>query len=154
LSADIIVTATGLKLEIIGSYQLSVDNKLFNVADSYCYKGMMLSGLPNFAFSMGYTNASWTLKSDLVGQYVCRLINHMEKNHYHYCQPVLPIDGLEAEPFIDFTSGYIARALDKMPKQGRDKPWKLNQNYILDRMSLSYASVVDDCIAFSSITPN
>jgi cation diffusion facilitator CzcD-associated flavoprotein CzcO len=153
LSADIIVTATGLKLEIIGSYHLSLDDKPFNVADSYCYKGMMLSGLPNFAFSMGYTNASWTLKSDLVGQYVCRLINHMGKHHYHYCQPLLPINGIEAEPFIDFTSGYIARALDKMPKQGRDKPWKLNQNYILDRMSLSYASVVDDCIAFSSITP-
>lgn len=153
LAADIIVTATGLTLEILGSYQLSVDNRPFNAADSYCYKGMMLSGLPNFAFSMGYTNASWTLKSDLVGQYVCRLINHMHKNQYHYCQPVLPINGIEAQPFIDFTSGYIARALDKMPKQGRDKPWRLNQNYILDRVSLNYASVVDESIVFSSITP-
>jgi cation diffusion facilitator CzcD-associated flavoprotein CzcO len=153
LTADIIVTATGLNLEILGSYQISVDNKLFNAADSYCYKGMMLSGLPNFAFSMGYTNASWTLKSDLVGQYVCRLINHMHKHQQHFCQPVLPINGIEAEPFINFTSGYITRALDKMPKQGRDKPWKLNQNYILDRMSLSYTSVVDDNIVFSTITP-
>lgn len=153
LAADIIVTATGLNLEILGSYELSVDNKPFNVADSYCYKGMMLSGLPNFAFSMGYTNASWTLKSDLVGQYVCRLIRHMDKHQYHYCQPVLPMNGIEAHPFIDFTSGYITRALDKMPKQGQDKPWRLNQNYILDRMSLSYESVVDDNIVFSSITP-
>jgi monooxygenase len=153
LAADLIVTATGLNLDILGSYQLSVDNKPFNVADSFCYKGMMLSGLPNFAFSMGYTNASWTLKSDLVGQYVCRLINHMQKHQYHYCQPVLPINGIQVKPFIDFTSGYIARALDKMPKQGSNKPWKLNQNYILDRMSLSYASVVDDSMIFSSIPP-
>jgi monooxygenase len=153
LAADIIVTATGLNLEILGSYELSVDNNPFNAADSYCYKGMMLSGLPNFAFSMGYTNASWTLKSDLVGQYVCRLINHMDKHQHHYCQPVLPINDIEAEPFINFTSGYITRALDKMPKQGRDKPWRLNQNYILDRMSLSYESVVDDNIVFASIAP-
>ena len=153
LAADIIVTATGLNLELLGSYQLSVDNKPFNVADSYCYKGMMLSALPNFAFSMGYTNASWTLKSDLVGQYVCRLINHMDKHQYHYCQPVLPINGIEAAPFINFTSGYITRALDQMPKQGHAKPWKLNQNYILDRVSLNYASVVDESIIFSSLTP-
>jgi cation diffusion facilitator CzcD-associated flavoprotein CzcO len=153
LAADIIITATGLNLAILGSYEISVDNKPFNAADSYCYKGMMLSGLPNFAFSMGYTNASWTLKSDLVGQYVCRLINHMHKHQHHYCQPVLPINGMESEPFINFTSGYITRSLDQMPKQGRDKPWKLNQNYILDRMSLSYTSVVDDSIVFSTITP-
>jgi hypothetical protein len=112
----------------------------------------MLSGLPNFAFSMGYTNASWTLKSDLVGQYVCRLINHMDKHQYHYYQPVLPTDGIEVEPFINFTSGYIARALHKMPKQGRNKPWRLNQNYILDRMSLNYTSVEDVCIVFTSLT--
>jgi len=153
LSADIIVTATGLNLEILGSFELSVDNKPFNAADSYCYKGMMLSGLPNFAFSMGYTNASWTLKSDLVGQYVCRLLNHMDKHQHHYCQPVLPINGIEAEPFMNFTSGYITRALHKMPKQSRDKPWRLNQNYILDRMSLNYESVIDDSIVFSSIIP-
>jgi monooxygenase len=153
LAADIIVTATGLNLEILGSYRLSVDHKPFNVADSYCYKGMMLSGLPNFAFSMGYTNASWTLKSDLVGQYVCRLINHMDKHQHHYCHPVLPVNGIEAVPFIEFTSGYITRALDKMPKQGSKKPWRLNQNYILDRFSLSYSSVVDNSIVFSSISP-
>ncbi|MFT6898461.1 MAG: monooxygenase [Paraglaciecola sp.] len=154
LTADIIVTATGLKLEVLGSYELSVNNKPFNVANSYCYKGMMLSGLPNFAFSIGYTNASWTLKSDLVGQYVCRLLNHMDKHQHHYCQPVLPSAGIETEPLMDFTSGYVLRALEKMPKQGRAKPWKLNQNYILDRLSLSYASVLDDSIVFSSITPN
>lgn len=152
LVADIIVTATGLQLEVMGSYQLSVDNKPFHTGDSYCYKGMMLSGLPNFAFSMGYTNASWTLKSDLVGQYVCRLINHMDKHQYQCCLPVLPNEDIEAKPLINFTSGYIVRALSKMPKQGRDKPWKVNQNYILDWLSLHYSSVVDEYIVFSSIT--
>jgi monooxygenase len=154
LSSDIIITATGLNLDILGSYRLSVDDKPFNPADSYCYKGMMLSGLPNFAFSMGYTNASWTLKSDLVGQYVCRLINHMDKHQYHYCQLVLPSGGIEAEPFINFTSSYITRALHKMPKQGPDEPWKLNQNYILDRMSLNHRSLEDESIVFASITAN
>lgn len=153
LNADIIVTATGLTLDILGSYQLSIDHKPFNIANSYCYKGMMLSGLPNFAFSMGYTNASWTLKSDLVGQYVCRLLNHMDKHQHQYCQPILPLEGIEEQPFIDFTSGYITRALDKLPKQGREKPWRLNQNYVLDRISLRYCSVEDDCLVFSSITP-
>jgi hypothetical protein len=77
----------------------------------------------------------------------------MDKHQHQYCQPVLPLNGIEAVPFIDFTSGYIIRALDKIPKQGREKPWRLNQNYILDRMSLSYSSVVDNSIIFSSINP-
>ena len=152
LPADIIVTATGLQLDVMGSYELSVDNKPFYPSDSYCYKSMMLSGLPNFAFSMGYTNASWTLKSDLVGQYVCRLINHMDQHQHQYCQPVLPNKDIKAQPLISFSSGYIVRSLDKMPKQGPDKPWKVNQNYILDLINLKYASVVDDNMVFSSIT--
>ncbi|MEP1446712.1 MAG: NAD(P)/FAD-dependent oxidoreductase [Paraglaciecola sp.] len=148
ITADIIVTATGLKLDILSSYQISIDRNRFNIAESFCYKGMMLSGLPNFAFSMGYTNASWTLKSDLVSQYVCRLLNHMDKHHHQYCVPVLPADGIKEAPIIDFTSGYIIRALHEMPKQGREKPWRLNQNYILDRLSLSYSSVVDNSMTF------
>jgi cation diffusion facilitator CzcD-associated flavoprotein CzcO len=153
LAADIIVTATGLKLDVPGSFQISVDNTVFNTAASYCYKGMMLSGLPNFAFSSGYTNASWTLKTDLVDKYVCRLINHMDKHHYDYFQPVLPVGDMETDPLIDFNSSYVLRSLDKMPQQGRAKPWKLNQNYILDRISLRYKSVVDDSLVFSSIAP-
>jgi monooxygenase len=154
LDADIIVTATGLKLDVFGSFQISIDNTVFNTAASYCYKGMMLSGLPNFAFSSGYTNASWTLKTDLVDKYVCRLINHMDKYHHDYCQPVLPVDDMETDPLIDFNSSYVLRSLDKMPRQGRIKPWKLNQNYILDRISLKYKSLVDDSLVFSSIAPN
>tara|TARA_R110002167_G_scaffold331490_1_gene538170 strand:+ start:8945 stop:10447 length:1503 start_codon:yes stop_codon:yes gene_type:complete len=151
LAADIIVTATGLSLEVLGSYVLSVDNKEFKAPNSYCYKGMMLSGLPNFAFVVGYTNASWTLKSDLVGKYMCRLISHMDKNQYDYCVPVLPEDEMPAEPLMDFSSSYVLRSLDKMPRQGKSKPWKLYQNYILDRISLGYKSVVDDSLFFSSI---
>jgi hypothetical protein len=113
---------------------------------------MMLSGLPNFVLSTGYTNASWTLKSDLVAQYVYRLIHHMDKHGYHYCQPILSNKDMEIEPITDFTLGYITRALDKMPKQGIAKPWRLDQNYILDRISLNYASVVDDSNVFSSLT--
>ena len=150
LSADIIVTATGLKAEMFSGMQLSVDNSVVNPADSFCYKGMMLSGLPNFAFSMGYTNASWTLKSDLVGEYVCRLINHMDKHGSDYCTPLVPAKGIAEEPMMDFTSGYVLRALDQMPKQGTAKPWKLHQNYILDRLSLGMGSVVDDCIDFGN----
>jgi len=152
LEADIIVTATGLTLQVLGSYELSVDNTTFTPAHSYCYKGMMLSSLPNFAFTMGYTNASWTLKSDLVGQYVCRLINHMDKHQYDYCQPVLPAQGIQAEPLIDFTSSYVLRSLSQMPQQGSSKPWKLNQNYVLDRISLGYSSVIDDSLMFASIS--
>jgi monooxygenase len=150
LSADIIITATGLNAEIFSGMELSVDSSVVNPADAFCYKGMMLSGLPNFAFSMGYTNASWTLKSDLVGEYVCRLINHMDKSGTRYCTPVVPAGGITEEPMMDFTSGYVLRALDQMPKQGSAKPWKLHQNYILDRLSLGRGSVVDDCIVFES----
>lgn len=150
LTADLIVTATGLNAEMFSGMQLSVDNREINPADSFCYKGMMLSGLPNFAFSMGYTNASWTLKSDLVGEYVCRLIKHMDRSGNDYCTPVVPAEGITEEPMMDFTSGYVLRALDQMPKQGADRPWKLHQNYILDRLSLGKGSVVDDCIVFAS----
>lgn len=148
LSADIIITATGLNAEMFSGLQLSVDNSVINPADTFCYKGMMLSGLPNFAFSIGYTNASWTLKSDLVGEYVCRLLNHMESKGCDYCTPVVPAEGLEEEPMMDFTSGYVLRAREQMPKQGKAKPWKLYQNYILDRLSLGRGSVVDDCMHF------
>ncbi|WP_299071848.1 NAD(P)/FAD-dependent oxidoreductase, partial [uncultured Paraglaciecola sp.] len=98
LTADVIVTATGLEISVLGNYQLSIDDKPLQLSDSYCYKGMMLSGIPNFVFSMGYTNASWTLKSDLIAQYVCRLINHMEKHQYQYCEPKVPDSGIEDEP--------------------------------------------------------
>ncbi|MFT4854444.1 MAG: monooxygenase, partial [Bacteroidia bacterium] len=116
---------------------------------TFVYKGMMLSGMPNFAFTIGYTNASWTLKSDLVGEYVCRLLNHMDSTDTDYCMPVLPAQGLVEEPMMDFTSGYVLRSKDKMPRQGNAKPWKLYQNYVLDKITLGMGSVVDDSMTFN-----
>ncbi len=148
LNADIIVTATGLKAEIFSGMQLSVDDTVITPADCFTYKGMMLSGLPNFAFSMGYSNASWTLKSDLVAEYVCRLINHMKRKGYDYCVPQVPEEGLEEESIMALNSGYVLRARDQMPKQGTVRPWKLYQNYILDRFTLACGPVADDCLHF------
>ncbi|MFT6115944.1 MAG: monooxygenase [Candidatus Pseudothioglobus sp.] len=149
LAADIIVTATGLNAEIFSGMQLSVDDVLVKPSDTFVYKGMMLSGMPNFAFTIGYTNASWTLKSDLVGEYVCRLLNHMDSTDTDYCMPVLPAQGLVEEPMMDFTSGYVLRSKDKMPRQGNAKPWKLYQNYVLDKITLGMGSVVDDSMTFN-----
>ena len=148
LGADIIVTATGLNAEVFSGMQLSVDHTVIRPADCFTYKGMMLSGLPNFAFSMGYTNASWTLKSDLVAEYVCRLINHMDRKGYDYCVPCVPDQGLEEESIMSRNAGHVLRARDQMPKQGTERPWKLYQNYILDRFSLACGSVADDCMNF------
>jgi len=148
LSADVIVTATGLNAELLSGMQLSVDGNAVDLAKEFVYKGMMLSGLPNFAFSVGYTNASWTLKSDMVGEYVCRLLNYMDKRGFHMCVATVPAEGIESAPLIDFSSGYIRRALDQMPKQGVVRPWKLHQNYILDRISLGWGSVTDVNIVF------
>jgi cation diffusion facilitator CzcD-associated flavoprotein CzcO len=151
IEADIIVTATGLKLEMFSGMSLSKDKEVLDPSQSFVYKGMMLSEFPNFAYSVGYTNASWTLKSDLVGEYVCRLVKHMDKHKYDFCIPVVPAEGLKAEPIIDFQSGYVLRAAEEMAKQGSEKPWKLYQNYMLDRFSLGYQSVVDDSIDFRRI---
>jgi cation diffusion facilitator CzcD-associated flavoprotein CzcO len=148
LEADIIITATGLKLEMFSGMQISVDQVPLKTADCFVYKGMMLSGVPNFVYSVGYTNASWTLKSDLVGKYVSRLLNHMKRTNSEICVPVVPAEGLQPEPIIDFKSGYVLRAQDDMPKQASRKPWRLYQNYILDRITLGGASVVDDSISF------
>ncbi len=151
LDADIIVTATGLNIEVFGGMTISVNGTTINPASTHCYKGMMLSGLPNMAFSIGYTNASWTLKSDLVGEYVCRLINHMDKHGYDYCVPETPPEGIEEVPLMDFTSGYVVRSQDKMPTQGTKSPWKLYQNYIFDRITLGLGTVTDSSMSFVRI---
>jgi cation diffusion facilitator CzcD-associated flavoprotein CzcO len=148
LNADIIVTATGLKAEFLSGNQLSINGEAIKMPEHFCYKGMMLNNIPNFAFSIGYTNASWTLKSDLIGEYVCRLINHIDSNDYKQCMPVLPAEGIEQEPLLDFNSGYVLRALHDLPKQGASKPWKLYQNYIFDRISLTLGSVTDNTMQF------
>jgi monooxygenase len=149
LAADLIVAATGLALQLMGGMTLFVDGKTVEPADTVSYKGMMYSDVPNLAVVSGYTNASWTLKADLVCEYVCRLLNHMQKRGLRQCTPRLDDLTMERLPWVDFSSGYIKRAIDSFPKQGARRPWRLNQNYALDLLNLRYGSVQDRAIVFS-----
>ena len=149
LAADVIITATGLDLLALGGISLTVDGELVGLPDKVAYKGMMLSGVPNLAVALGYTNASWTLKCDLCSHYVCRLLNFMDEHGYDQCMPLEPDPSLPREPFIDFNSGYVVRAIHKFPKQGPDRPWRLYQNYPRDVRLLKHGELLDDGIAFS-----
>ena len=148
LTADIVVSATGLQLEFLGGMSLEVDGELLKPADLFCYRGMMFSGLPNLAAAFGYTNASWTLKCDLTCEYVCRLLRHMKKKNLATVVAVVP-DQIEKEPLLDFTSTYVQRSIAELPKQGSKKPWKLYQNYILDIFNFRFSSFKDDVLKFS-----
>ena len=153
LPADVVVTATGLKLAMMGGARLAVDGGEVNVGQALQYKGMMLSDVPNLAFTFGYTNASWTLKADLVAGYVCRLLNTMKRRGVRQATPRIGEGAVSPEPFADFTSGYIQRAESVLPKQGDRKPWRLNQNYALDVMALRFGSV-DDSMEFANRAPD
>lgn len=144
VEADIVVTATGLNLLAMGGMALTVDDVAINLADTVAYKGMMLSGVPNFALALGYTNASWTLKCDLVSHYVCRLLNHMDANRHDTCTPVPPQYTEELQPLIDLNSGYVLRDIGALPKQGPKAPWRLYQNYPRDIGLMRRGSVTDD----------
>ena len=147
LEADVVVTATGLNLLPVGGMTLAVDGKPVNLADTVSYKGMMISGVPNFSMVIGYTNASWTLKADLVNRYVCRLLDHMDAHGYVSATPVAPPEGADA-PFLDLASGYVQRSLDGLPKQGGRTPWKLHQNYIRDVRMMKRGSLEDEGMTF------
>ncbi len=149
LPADIIVTATGLRLQVGGGAAFSLDGAPIDFAKTFNYKGVMFSGVPNFAITFGYTNASWTLKADLTSEYICRLLNTMDAKGARIATPVASGD-IEPEAMLDFSSGYVTRALDYLPKQGDRMPWKLNQNYPLDRKILRKDPVDDGVIAFTS----
>jgi monooxygenase len=150
LEADIIVTATGLKMLTGGSAVISVDGERVHFGEKINYKGVMFSGIPNFGMTMGYTNASWTLKADLTSEYVCRLINHMDRKGTPIATPTLPADGLiGTEPMLDFSSGYVQRAIKHLPKQGDRKPWRLNQNFPKDIINLRHKAIDDGVIVFS-----
>jgi cation diffusion facilitator CzcD-associated flavoprotein CzcO len=147
LEADIVVTATGLKVQLLSDVAFTVDGEPRNVSETLLYRGMMFSDVPNLSYSFGYTNASWTLKADLTGGYLTRLLNHLDKTGTEIALPARE-PGIEEVPFLDFTSGYVQRARDILPKQGSKKPWKLYQNYALDMLSLKFASVEDGVIRF------
>ena len=149
LMADLIVTATGLVLIPLGGVELTVDGRAVEPSQTFIYKGMMYSDVPNLASVFGYTNASWTLKADLVCEYVCRLLNLMDRKGYRYCMPHNGDPALEAEPWVDFSSGYIQRALKQQPKQGSKRPWKLYQNYVLDLTSLRFGALRDQAMTFA-----
>jgi monooxygenase len=149
LEADIVVTATGLNLLFLGGMKLSIDGVEQDLSRALTYKGMLLSDFPNFAFTMGYTNASWTLKADLVAEYVCRLISHMDAEGYDLCMPRVDDPTMTEEPLLDFNSSYVLRSLADLPKQGSKEPWKLRQNYPLDLRTLRYGPLEDGTLQFS-----
>ena len=149
LQADLIVTATGLNLLALGGMEIAVDGREIELSETMGYKGMMLSGVPNFAFAIGYTNASWTLKCDLTCEYVCRLLAHMDEHGYQLCTPQNLDPSVTELPFIDFSSGYVQRSIDKFPKQGSKAPWRLHQNYPLDIVSLKFGAIEDGAMQFS-----
>jgi cation diffusion facilitator CzcD-associated flavoprotein CzcO len=150
LPADLIVSATGLVLEVLGGLQFSVDGHAIELARTFNYKGMMFSDLPNMAYTFGYTNASWTLKTDLTANYACRLLNHMDAIGVRQCTPRIRDASMPTIPFLDFSSGYIQRSMDRFPQQGARMPWKLHQNYVRDLMALRFGKVDDGAMEFSN----
>jgi monooxygenase len=153
LEAEVIVTATGLNVLFLGGIELSVDGEEVDFSTRMAYKGMMLNGVPNFVFTLGYTNASWTLKADLTSEYVCRLLNHMDTGGYSQCAPEVTDPSVTEEPILDFNAGYVLRALDSLPKQGSKEPWKLRQNYMLDTRAIRRGQIEDGSMRFSSAAP-
>jgi monooxygenase len=149
LPADIIVTATGLVLQVLGGMAVAVDGRPVDFATTLNYKGMMYSDVPNLAAALGYTNASWTLKCDLTCDYVCRLINYMDRHGYRQCMPHNDDPAIEALPSLSFTSGYVQRAIAKLPRQGSKRPWRLYQNYALDIVSLRFGKIDDGVMRYS-----
>jgi len=149
LPADLVITATGLKLKLVGGIELDVDGRRLVPAELVNYKGVMFAGVPNFATVFGYTNASWTLKADLASTFVCRLLNHMRETGARQCVPGTKDESMALQPWVDFSSGYFQRAMDQMPKQGEKRPWKLNQNYVADFLTLRFGAVNDGVMRFS-----
>jgi len=153
LPADIIVTATGMRMRIMDGVEIIVDGDAVELGDTLSYKGIMFSNIPNLALSFGYSNASWTLKCELICEYVCRLLNYMERRGYQHCVPRLEADSQITEPMIDFTSGYVRRALPDLPKQGTRRPWKVYQNYLKDLLMMRYGRLNDGVMEFRKSNP-
>ncbi len=153
LPADVIVTATGLKMKLMHGVEIVVDGEKVELGDTLSYKGIMYSNIPNLASAFGYTNASWTLKAELICEYVCRLLNYMARRGYRQCRPRLDESEAETDPFIDFSSGYVKRALAGLPKQGKRRPWKIYQNYLKDLLMMRYGRLNDGVMEFRKANP-
>ncbi|TKD50303.1 flavin-containing monooxygenase [Sphingomonas baiyangensis] len=149
LEADIIVTATGLELQLMSDMPVTVDGARVDFSRTLNYKGMMFSDVPNLAYTFGYTNASWTLKADLTSAYVCRLLGEMRARGVRIATPRPGPGDVADEPFLDFSSGYVQRAMERFPKQGARAPWKLHQSYARDLLALRFGRI-DDAMEFSN----
>ncbi|MDR2280550.1 MAG: NAD(P)/FAD-dependent oxidoreductase, partial [Gordonia sp. (in: high G+C Gram-positive bacteria)] len=147
LEADIIVTATGLNLQLFGGMEVSLDGDAVDLSQTTAYRGMMLSGLPNFAMAIGYTNSSWTLKIGLLCEYFCRVLTYQDANGYTSVRAVEP-EGLEKRPLLDFGAGYVKRALDRLPKQGTQSPWTMTMAVSSDVKQLRKGEIVDDYLDY------
>jgi len=143
LEADVIVTATGLNVQAIGGISLTVDGEPVHLPDTVAYKGMMLSGVPNFALAIGYTNSSWTLKIGLLCEHFCRLLAYMDAHGYDVARPEPSDPDMPTRPFLDFAAGYIQRAVDQLPRQGDRMPWLTSMSYSSDVKLLRADSVTD-----------
>lgn len=150
LKADMVITATGLDLMIFGNIKPTIDGQPVKVSEHLTYKGAMLSGVPNFSMIFGYTNSSWTLKADLVSEFTCRLLNHMDKKGISYCVPEAQPEDLSDKPFLDLQSGYVMRAADRLPRQGHNGPWKVVQNYFHDIPMLRFGRLEDGVLKFAA----
>jgi monooxygenase len=148
LEADIIVTATGLELQFAGGTEITVDARPIEISKAVLFKGMMFSGVPNLASVFGYTNASWTLRADLLTEYFCRLINFMDAHGYVEARPKEPDPAMPVEPFGNLTSGYFKRAEDRLPRQGAKGPWRSPQNYAFDILRFRFGAIEDAALEF------
>ncbi len=149
LPADIVVTATGLKLKACAGLTLQVDGKAIDLGKTYAFQGLMLSGVPNLAFCVGYSNASWTLRADLASRYVTRLVNFMDRKGFRQCLPTCGESEMTPEPLIGLRSGYVLRSVESFPKQGGEAPWRLTQNYYIDLVKMLLRPVAHKNLAFS-----
>ncbi|MFZ2530772.1 MAG: NAD(P)/FAD-dependent oxidoreductase [Rhodococcus sp. (in: high G+C Gram-positive bacteria)] len=140
LEADMLITATGLRIVPAGGIALTVDGQQVDPGEAYVYRGTMLSGVPNFALCLGYTNASWTLRADLVSLYVCRLLNHLRRKGYRIATPEYHGDG-RTRPLLGLSSGYVQRAAGMLPRQGTHSPWRMHQNYLLDLPTMRFGRI-------------
>lgn len=153
LAADIIVTATGLKLQLFGGIEVSVDGAAKDPHDCVVYKSFMLSGIPNLAFAFGYTNSSWTLKIDLICEHLCRMLKYMDSRGYTTVTPVVDDPSMGRRPMLDFEAGYIMRAIDEFPQQGTSGPWTIQMDYWADHARLRKGPVEDAALRFSTAKP-
>ncbi|MGU3655046.1 flavin-containing monooxygenase [Mycolicibacterium sp. A43C] len=149
LDADIIITATGLNMQLFGGAKALRNGEPIDLTKSMTYKGLMLSGVPNMAITFGYTNASWTLKADLVSEFICRVLNYMDDNGFDRVEAQHPGSAVKEEPFMDFTPGYFRRAMDTLPKSGSEAPWRLKQNYFIDLRTIRYGKVDEESLLFT-----